>query len=229
MGLGALMLVMTEESVHTSHTAEIDCDWHNKIITFNFIPGEAQFSHFVSWAFHLMGTNDSNRIFAEKQSKQLCTRKSIHMYSRQLNIGTLHKEPLLQLLLDTSSAVVSHRLIGPREAPSRAGSGSTLPCEGPGVIPCLGAPSLQHHGTEPCHLQQSRIIRVAGNRWSLLCGVRKGPFASVSEKERHRKNSKDYSLRRKYPWITMLKAQAHLFLCTNTKWQGLLAESSKWP
>ena len=48
MRLRDLMLVMTEELVNTSHPAETDCDWHNKITTFNLIPDEAQFSHTVS-------------------------------------------------------------------------------------------------------------------------------------------------------------------------------------
>lgn len=65
MGLCDLMLVMTEESANTSHPAEIDCNWNNKITTFNLIPDEAQFSHNASLVFHHMGTNNSKRIFAE--------------------------------------------------------------------------------------------------------------------------------------------------------------------
>lgn len=65
LGLCEVMLVMAEP-VNTSHPTETDCDWHNKINIVILIPDEAQFSHTVSCAFHHLGTNVSQRIFAEE-------------------------------------------------------------------------------------------------------------------------------------------------------------------
>lgn len=61
MELCDLMLVMTEESINAPDPAEIDCNWYNKVTTFNLIPDETQFSHTVSRAFHHMDTNDSKK------------------------------------------------------------------------------------------------------------------------------------------------------------------------
>ena len=143
--------------------------------------------------------------------------------SQTLRLYKQNAQPLLQPLLDTFSAVVSHRLIHLSEAPSRAGSGSALPCNM--VLPACG---MAVQTPVPSSKTESPLmLLITGHHFS--CVVWGDGHLQVFHKERGMGITSETMVWKENThesWVCCNAEDSGPSCPFHTKWQGSLAEST---